>query len=124
MDTATVGDEALGTLVLIHRGSRIVITPDDTPFVIGRSSTCQLSIEWGTASRSHAEIRVEGPDFLLIDHSKNGTFLTGPDQQEVALANSSCVLAGEGTFTIGRIDADADAAQYAVIRYQRVAAGS
>ena len=115
---------ALGTLLLIHRGSRIVVTPDDTPFVIGRSSSCQLSVEWGTASRSHAEIRVVGDDFVLTDHSKNGTFLVGADHQEQALANSSGVLHGQGTITIGRIGDEAEAAEHAVIQFQRVASGS
>ena len=115
---------ALGTLLLIHRGSRIVVTPDDTPFVIGRSSSCQLSVEWGTASRSHAEIRVVGDDFVLTDHSKNGTVLVGADHQEQALANSSGVLHGQGTITIGRIGDEAEAAEHAVIQFQRVASGS
>lgn len=116
--------DSLGTLVLTHRGTRIVVTPDDTPFVIGRSSSCQLAVEWGTASRSHAEIKVVGDDFVLIDHSKNGTFLAGRDRPELVLANSSEVLTGQGTITIGRIGDDPQAVEHAVIQFQRVAARS
>ena len=115
--------DRLGQLVLSHRGSRIVVTPDDTPFVIGRSSTSQLAIEWGTASRSHAEIKVVGDDFVLLDHSKNGTFLLGSDGQELPLTNSSAVLVGQGTITIGRIGDEPEALEHAVVRFQRVAGG-
>ena len=121
-EIATPSDR-LGQLVLSHRGSRIVVTPDDTPFVIGRSSTSQLAIEWGTASRSHAEIKVVGDDFVLLDHSKNGTFLLGSDGQELALTNSSAVLVGQGTITIGRIGDEPEALEHAVVRFQRIAGG-
>ena len=113
-----------GTVVLTHRGTRFVITPDDTPFVIGRGSACQLAVEWGTASRSHAEIKVQGNDFVLIDHSKNGTFLAGSDRTEQVLTNSSQILTGEGTITIGRIGTDPQAVEHAVIHYQRLATGA
>ena len=113
---------SLGSLTLIHRGNRIVVAPENAPFVIGRSATCQLTVDWGTASRSHAEIRVVGGDYVLTDHSKNGTYLTGPDHQEQTLTHSSCVLTGQGTITIGRIGDDPTAAEHAVIRFQRTGA--
>ena len=115
---------SLGRLVLIHRGSRIVITPDDTPFVIGRSASCQLSIEWGTASRSHAEIAIIGSNYVLIDHSKNGTYLSGAGRPMVALSNTSAILSGQGSITIGQIGDEAEAAEHAVIQYQRLTAAS
>ena len=110
---------SIGSLMLIHRGNRIVVAPENTPFVIGRSASSQLAVDWGTASRSHAEIRVVGSDYVLTDHSKNGTFLTGSDREEQTLSNSSCVLTGQGTITIGRIGDDPTAAEHAVIRFQR-----
>ena len=118
---ATPVPESIGQLTLIHRGTRIIIAPDDTPFVIGRSTTCQLAIEWGTASRSHAEIKVVGTEFILIDHSTNGTFLIAADGETTMLTNSSAVLTGGGTITIGRIGDEPGAQEHAVIKFQRFA---
>ncbi len=122
VETTAPSPDALGELQLIHRGTRIQISADDTPFAIGRSSTCQLAIEWGTASRAHADIRVVGSNFVLIDHSKNGTYLRTPYGREQTLTNSSAVLTGQGTITIGRIGDEPEAVEHAVILFHRIAA--
>ena len=67
-------------------------------------------------------VQVEGNDFILLDQSKNGTFVRGHDRKIIALAKNSTVLSGQGTITIGLIGDGPDAAESAVIGYQRVTA--
>ncbi len=112
----------IGKLVLTYRGIRHVVAASETPFTIGRSPDCRLTVDWVTASRAHAVVQVEGNDFILLDQSKNGTFVRGHDRKIIALAKNSTVLSGQGTITIGLIGDGPDAAESAVIGYQRVTA--
>jgi hypothetical protein len=110
-----------GKLVLSYRGARHVLGPEQTPFVIGRGSTCNLTVDWGTASRSHALIEVVGPHFMLVDQSKNGTFVRVGSQPVIVLAKASLALTGHGVIVIGdHPDTNIDAAERAAIQFQRL----
>ena len=111
-----------GYLILNYRGNLKKVEEGQTPFLIGRSDTCQLSVDWGAASRSHAAIEVLDGNFVLTDHSKNGTFVRGEDEKTVALSNSSTVLTGRGVITIGTNGEESETEELARIRYQRVVA--
>jgi len=61
-------DEASGRSVVIDR----------FPFVIGRSSECNLALPQSYVSRSHATITHDGKQFVLQDtQSRHGTFVNG-----------------------------------------------
>ena len=49
-----------------------------TPFTFGRLSTSDVNLDHEVgASRSHAEIRSEGPYYTIVDKSSNGTVVNG-----------------------------------------------
>ena len=110
----------IGKLVLIYRGLRYVIVAEETPFTIGRSPESKLTIDWNTASRTHAVIHVEGSDFILVDQSKNGTYVRIENRKTIALAKNSTILYGQGTITIGITGDCLDAAESAIIGFERV----
>ena len=110
----------MGGLVLTCRGVRHVVTAEETPFTIGRSPDCGLAVDCAMASRSHAVIEVEGGDFVLVDRSKNGTFVQGADRRTTALSKGSMVLPEQGTITIGVAGDSPEITENAVVGFQRV----
>lgn len=50
----------------------------NTPFLIGKRQSCDLSINSRIVSREHAKIVTDGQKYFIIDlNSKNGTYLSG-----------------------------------------------
>ena len=95
-------------LKLTYRASngeskRQMISPDDTPFSIGRSgSSCRLEIFKGFVSREHCEILYEHDRFILRDHSSNGTYITTDSGQTIFIRRGEFPLASSGSFAVGR----------------------
>jgi phosphoserine phosphatase RsbU/P len=66
------------SMQLIDGSSRRPIIVDRFPFVIGRSSECDLALPQSYVSRSHATITQNGGQFVLEDtQSRHGTFVNG-----------------------------------------------
>jgi sigma-B regulation protein RsbU (phosphoserine phosphatase) len=64
-------------LVLLNGSEQQVFRLDHTPFTIGRRAK-DLLIRKDFVSREHAEIRAEGPDYVLVDvGSTHGTYVNG-----------------------------------------------
>lgn len=72
-------------LILSHRGRDYEISPQTRVFVIGRSPECDLVVDSGPTSRKHARIIYRTGKFVLIDQSKNGTYLRQAGGVEVYL---------------------------------------
>lgn len=95
-------------LKLTYRASngeakRQMISPDDTPFSIGRSgSSCRLEIFKGYVSREHCEICYEHDRFILRDHSSNGTYITTDSGQTIFIRRGEFPLTSSGSFAVGR----------------------
>lgn len=74
-----VGGDDQPMLVVIrgtNAGSRFALEPEVT--TIGRHPESTVFLDDVTVSRRHAEVRVEGPRFLVSDvGSLNGTYLNG-----------------------------------------------
>jgi serine phosphatase RsbU (regulator of sigma subunit) len=63
---------------LVDGSSRRTVVINQFPFVIGRSSECNLSLPQSYVSRNHASITRDGVQFVLEDtNSRHGTFLNG-----------------------------------------------
>jgi len=63
---------------LVDGSSRRTVVIDRFPFVIGRSSECNLALPQSYVSRSHATITHDGTQFVLEDaQSRHGTFVNG-----------------------------------------------
>lgn len=85
-----------GALVLAD-GTRVPLT--DKPLIIGRLADCDIVIEDSNASRRHAEIRPDGPDYLLTDlGSTNGTRLNGALVRSQLLSHGAQISIGAWSF--------------------------
>jgi hypothetical protein len=74
-----------------------------TPFVIGRSRECDLTVTDGNASRRHAEIVLEGDTYHVADlGSTNGTELNGRRISREELAEGDRITVGGTDLVFGR----------------------
>lgn len=81
----------------------LIIHPEQTPYIVGRDPLkAQLHIQSGLASRDHCHIIFRRGKFVLVDHSTNGTYVSGPDQPEIYLRREELPLFGSGTIAIGQ----------------------
>lgn len=72
-------------LVLHYEGNPLVLDRKRPLLTVGRLSKCDLALKDDRCSRIHARIEQRGNQFILIDQSTNGTFLTieGSAEQRV-----------------------------------------
>lgn len=89
-------------LELYYRTSSIVITPEQTPFQLGRDNIQSgLPISCEFASRQHCAIEFDGGKFMLNDFSRNGTFVQLNRAQTFRILNETTPLIGAGCFKLG-----------------------
>lgn len=72
-------------LILSHRGRDYEISPETRVFVIGRSPDSDLVVDSAATSRQHARIIYRTGKFVLVDQSKNGTYVRQAGGGEVCL---------------------------------------
>lgn len=85
----------------------LVILPEDSPFRIGRGEEyCDLAISASFVSREHCHIDYEHNNFMLKDHSTNGTHVTTAYGQTIVIRRGEFPLVGSGTFAVGRESGD------------------
>jgi adenylate cyclase len=82
---------------------------------MGRKSANDLVVSDTKASRFHARIELRDNEFLLIDHSKNGTFVFVEGEQPMSLRQNSMPLSASGIIGLGR---KIDPASDQIIRYE------
>lgn len=71
--------------------------------LLGRGTDCDLRLVDPGVSRHHAEIRVEGPEVVLVDlGSTNGSFVNGQPIRRVTLVDGSRVTMGRTTLVFRR----------------------
>jgi len=94
-------------LELFFRGTAIVVSPAQTPYGIGRDAGSALCIESDYASRQHCEVEFRDGQFLLRDHSKNGTYVQLGRGHSFKLHNETVPLSANGCFMLGvRLELD------------------
>lgn len=106
-------------LALYYKGKEIICGPETTDFVVGRAPDCNLSVGARTASRHHAIVRNRQGDFLLIDRSRNGTYVRIGVNKPVVLRNSGLALTGSGTIHLGGDPNSDDADHLIVFQYMK-----
>ena len=72
-------------LILSYRGQDFEVAPQMRVFVLGRGSQAELSVDARSVSRQHARIIYRQGKFVLIDQSKNGTYVRQAGASEVCL---------------------------------------
>lgn len=68
---------------------------------IGRHQDCELNLGDLRVSRFHGKIERRPDQVVLVDHSRNGTFVTFEGQAEFFLHHQELILAGRGCLSFG-----------------------
>ena len=87
--------------------------------LIGRGETNDLVLEDPMTSRHHARIERRNDNFVLVDQSTNGTFVTVQGERETPLRRSEFILYGHGEIAFG--DSPSVRPDIVVIRFTCVA---
>ena len=86
---------------------------DNESLMIGRDAGCQLVISDPRASRQHCTIERSHDQFVLQDHSGNGTYVTVDGEKEVLLQRENFTLRKHGWIAFGQSREDAtDVVEY------------
>lgn len=65
----------------------------ETPTIVGRSLSCNLSIAISSVSRKHVQIQREGERFVIIDlDSTGGTYVNGEKISKAILNSGDSIL--------------------------------
>jgi adenylate cyclase len=95
------GWSAMAVLRLTYYDQLVVCSREKEAIVIGRDDDCDLIVESIVVSRRHCTIKHSGSDFVIHDHSSNGTYITVGDNTEIALRTSELPLPEQGVIAIG-----------------------
>ncbi len=71
-------------------------------FIFGRASDCDMVVPSEFASRQHARIVFRKGKFVLIDQSRNGTFVKTQGGKEVYIQGEEVPLSGSGFISLGK----------------------
>jgi hypothetical protein len=96
------GRIARGALRLRYRGSEVTRRRDSDSIHIGRDSGNGLVVHDEMASRQHCSIERRQDDFVLLDHSTNGTYVTVEGDAERPVRRSEFHLRKHGWITFGQ----------------------
>ena len=98
-----------------HLGREFVLGDDRESLTMGRAEENDIVVKGNLISRLHARIELARNKFMLIDQSKNGTFVTSDEGKEAFVRRDSVALQGKGLIGLGRLP---EAAALDAIRYQ------
>ncbi|HCZ13932.1 MAG TPA: adenylate/guanylate cyclase domain-containing protein [Candidatus Accumulibacter sp.] len=99
----------------LRYGGQVKLLDKNRPRVVmGRDSSCEITIRDRRASRNHARIERRGEQFVLRDQSTNGTFVTVSGGPELFLRGEELVLHGSGiiAFAASANSPEADIAEF------------
>lgn len=88
-------------LVLHYHGRTMVLEPSMQNFRIGRSPCNELIVNQKLVSRKHAVINFQHGQFILTDHSRNGTYLTMENEGHAFIQSGSVTLNQQGIIDLG-----------------------
>lgn len=99
---------------LRHAGRVFAIDAQHPVLTLGRDSASDVVIRDQRASRQHARIERRGSDYVLSDHSTNGTYVSFTGQPEILLRRGELVLRGSGclSFAAPAASDGADVAEF------------
>lgn len=83
-------------LNLRHEQTEIQLDRNRPMVTLGRLSSCDLPLKDDRCSRIHARIELRGNQFVLIDQSTNGSFVTLEGSKEQRIHRKELALAGRG----------------------------
>jgi adenylate cyclase len=103
------GWSAMAVLRLTYGDQLVVCSREKDRIVMGRDEACDLVIDSMAASRQHCTLEYCRGEFLILDHSSNGTYVTVAKNAEIALLSDKIPLPEQGEISIGEPRAGAAA---------------
>jgi adenylate cyclase len=102
-------------LKLTFRGRSYIVNALNKKLILGRDDNCQVVIKNDFASRQHANIEFKSGNFILTDHSSNGTYIRSGDSI-THLSREDTTLSGTGTISLGQpyTDNPSDLIEYSI----------
>jgi len=100
--SASVSQKKGPRLELKFRDTAMEISQARPSITMGRQSHNNLVVEDSRVSRSHARIVYRQDEFVLIDHSTNGTYVFIKGEKGMNLKQNELLLQGSGIFGLGR----------------------
>ncbi len=92
-----------GASVRLRSTHAEITLSDRQPFaILGRSESCDLTVDDKMASRHHVRIEYRRGKFYIIDHSSNGTYVRQRNGTESFLCREEAPLPGNGQISLGR----------------------
>jgi len=79
--------------------------------MMGRDLKSDLTVIETTASRNHAKIELIGNEFVITDHSTNGTYIKPTGGPEAYIQKQQYTLKGSGLICLGLSVSDPEAKQ-------------
>jgi adenylate cyclase len=95
------GWTAMAVLRLTCGEQLAVCSREKQTIVLGREDDCDIVLATLAASRQHCTIEHCGGDFVLRDHSSNGTYVALADGREIVVHNEKVALPENGVVSIG-----------------------
>jgi len=91
------------TLQLSMGNQQFILSPEQTPFVIGRDpKLASLHITSAQASREHCHIDFRRGKFVFVDNSTNGTYVSAQGEREIYLRREELPLSKRGFISVGQ----------------------
>ncbi len=90
------------SLSIEYQGKAYTLNNDSPPFLIGRSSDCQLQICDDVISRHHCKIIYHHHNFFLLDTSQNGLFYHYRLSPVLFLKHGSVMIMGDTKLKLAR----------------------
>jgi adenylate cyclase len=95
------GWAAMAVLRLTCGDQLAVCSREKEAIVVGRDEDCDLVVATKAASRRHCTVEYCRGDFIVRDHSSNGTYITVAEKAEIAVHNERLSLPEHGLVSIG-----------------------
>jgi adenylate cyclase len=95
------GWAAMAVLSLTCGDQLAVCSREKEAIILGRGDDCDLVVATKAASREHCTIEYCRGDFIVRDHSGNGTYVTVAEKAEIAVHNEKLSLPEQGLISIG-----------------------
>lgn len=89
-------------LTLNYRTHSYTINEQNNKLLLGRDKSCQMIVKSDFASRQHANVEFRFGNFILSDHSSNGTYIRSSDGMVTRLNREDTVLRGQGSISLGQ----------------------
>lgn len=89
--------------IIIRQGERLLhFTTDRSVLTIGRDPASDIAINCPKASRQHCRIIYRLGNYVLVDLSTNGTYVTTTDAPEILIRKEMATLTGNGRIGFGQ----------------------